>query len=104
MASAGFDWSTTSSIFCILTGATPPVCRFGERKAFLQLLVADIPGAQFNDHETGDGERIRRHACGLGFEGVVFHRRHQPVMPRGASIKITRSSANLAYSTPVYLP
>jgi ATP-dependent DNA ligase len=34
-------------------------------------LVADIPAVQFNDHETGDGELIRRCACELGFEGVV---------------------------------
>ena len=42
-----------------------------ERKALLQPLVADIPGLQFNDHEAGDGELVRRHACQLGFEGVV---------------------------------
>ena len=42
-----------------------------ERKALLKPLIADVPGLQFNDHETGDGELIRRHACGLGFEGVV---------------------------------
>jgi ATP-dependent DNA ligase len=41
-----------------------------ERKALLQPLVIDIPGLQFNGHETGDGERIRRHACQLGYEGV----------------------------------
>ena len=42
-----------------------------ERKALLKPLIADISGLQFNDHETGDGELIRRHACVLGFEGVV---------------------------------
>jgi DNA ligase D-like protein (predicted ligase) len=42
-----------------------------ERKALLTPLIAGVPGLQFNDHETGDGELIRRHACGLGFEGVV---------------------------------
>ena len=42
-----------------------------KRKALLQPLVADIPGMQFNDYETGDGELIRKHACQLGFEGVV---------------------------------
>src|SRR5262245_46298585 len=25
----------------------------------------------FNGHEVGDGERVRRHACQLGFEGIV---------------------------------
>jgi hypothetical protein len=29
-----------------------------ERKALLRPLIADIPGLQFNDHETGDGELI----------------------------------------------
>ena len=42
-----------------------------ERKALLQRLIADIPGLQFNDHETGDGELIRKHAGQLGFEGIV---------------------------------
>ena len=49
------------------TAALPLV----ERKALLKPIVAGIPGLQFNDHETGDGELIRRHACQLGFEGVV---------------------------------
>src|SRR5271167_3533511 len=34
-----------------------------ERKALLRPLVQGIPGLQFNDHETGEGELIRRHAC-----------------------------------------
>jgi ATP-dependent DNA ligase len=42
-----------------------------ERKALLQPVVTDIPGLQFNGHELGDGELIRRHACQLGFEGIV---------------------------------
>ena len=42
-----------------------------ERKALLKPLVHGIPGLQFNDHEAGDGELIRKHACQLGFEGVV---------------------------------
>lgn len=42
-----------------------------ERKALLRPVVADIPGLQFNGHELGDGELIRRHACQLGYEGVV---------------------------------
>src|SRR5208282_3472716 len=40
-----------------------------------------IPGLQFNDHETGDGERIRRHACQLGFEGVVSKTIDAPYAP-----------------------
>ena len=31
-----------------------------ERKALLELLVAEIPGLQFNDHEIGDGELVVR--------------------------------------------
>ena len=42
-----------------------------ERKTLLEPIVADIPGLQFNGHETGDGELVRRHACQLGFEGIV---------------------------------
>jgi DNA ligase D-like protein (predicted ligase) len=42
-----------------------------ERKALLQSVVADIPGLQFNGHEVCDGELVRRHACQLGFEGIV---------------------------------
>jgi ATP-dependent DNA ligase len=42
-----------------------------DRKALLEPIVAAIPGIQFNGHETGDGELIRKHAGQLGFEGVV---------------------------------
>ena len=42
-----------------------------ERKALLEPIVAGIPGLQFNGHEIGDGELVRRHACQLGFEGIV---------------------------------
>jgi len=52
-----------------------------ERKALLQPLVADISGVQFNDHETGDGELIRRHAGELGFEGVVSKTMDAPFAP-----------------------
>jgi hypothetical protein len=50
--------SITLSIFCILTGETSPV----ERKAFLEPLIADAARVQFDGHETGDGEFIRKHA------------------------------------------
>jgi DNA ligase D-like protein (predicted ligase) len=42
-----------------------------ERKALLEPVVTGIPGLQFNGHETGDGELVRRHACKLAFEGIV---------------------------------
>ncbi len=52
-----------------------------ERKALLKPLVSDISGVQFNDHETGDGELIRRHACRPGFEGVVSKTIDAPYAP-----------------------
>ncbi len=52
-----------------------------ERKALLQPLIAGVPGLQFNDHEIGDGELIRRHACRLGFEGVVSKTIDAPYAP-----------------------
>ena len=52
-----------------------------ERKALLKPLVADMPGLQFNGHETGDGELIRKHACELGFEGVVSKTIDAPYAP-----------------------
>ena len=52
-----------------------------ERKALLEPLVANAPGLQFNGHETGDGELIRRHAGELGFEGVVSKTIDAPYAP-----------------------
>ena len=52
-----------------------------ERKALLEPLVAAIPGLQFNGHETGDGELIRRRAGQLGHEGVVFKMINAPYAP-----------------------
>jgi ATP-dependent DNA ligase len=52
-----------------------------ERKALLEPLIADKPGLQFNDHETGDGELILKHAGKLGFEGVVSKTIDAPYVP-----------------------
>ena len=52
-----------------------------ERKALLEPLIAETPGLQFNGHETGDGELIRKHACKLGFEGVVSKTIDAPYAP-----------------------
>jgi DNA ligase D-like protein (predicted ligase) len=49
-----------------------------ERKALLEPIISDVPGLQFNAHKTGDGELVRRHACKLGFEGVVSKRASAP--------------------------
>ena len=52
-----------------------------ERKALLEPLLPDKPGVQFNGHETGDGELIRRHAGKLGFEGAVSKTIDAPYAP-----------------------
>jgi len=43
--------------------------------------VTGIPGLQFNGHEIGDGELVRRHACELGFEGIVSKTADAPYAP-----------------------
>jgi bifunctional non-homologous end joining protein LigD len=52
-----------------------------ERKALLEPLILGMPGLQFNAHETGDGELVRKHACKLGFEGVVSKAIDAPYAP-----------------------
>jgi hypothetical protein len=52
-----------------------------ERKALLEPLIAKAGGVQFNGHETGDGELIGKHACELGFEGVVSKTIDAPYAP-----------------------
>jgi ATP-dependent DNA ligase len=54
-----------------LDGRDTAILPLVERKALLEPLIAGTPGLQFNGHETGDGEVVRKHACKLGFEGVV---------------------------------
>ena len=50
-----------------------------ERKALLQPLVAGIPGLQFNDHETGDGELTAGMPASLASR-ASFRRRSMRVM------------------------
>ena len=52
-----------------------------QRKALFEPLVDDLRGLQFNGHVAGDGETIRRHAGGLGFEGVVSKTADAPYAP-----------------------
>jgi len=52
-----------------------------ERKPLLEPIVTGIPGLQFNGHEIGDGELVRRHACELGFEGIVSKTADAPYAP-----------------------
>src|SRR5260370_22163945 len=42
-----------------------------KRKALLKPLISGVPRLQFNDHEAGDCELIRKHACQLRVDGVV---------------------------------
>ena len=51
------------------------------RKELLQPLVTNKAGLQFNDHDTGDGELILKHAGKLGFEGVVSKTIDAPYAP-----------------------
>jgi bifunctional non-homologous end joining protein LigD len=46
------------------------------RKASLErLLSRAAPGIAFNQHITGDGTIIFKHACKLGFEGIISKRK-----------------------------
>jgi ATP-dependent DNA ligase len=57
------------------------VFRSSSARRFLEPIVADKPGLQFNGHETGDGELILTHAGKLGFEGVVSKTIDAPYAP-----------------------
>jgi ATP-dependent DNA ligase len=80
-----------------------------ERKALLEPLIADIPGLQFNGHETGDGELIRKHAGQLGLEGVVSKtiftaspkatQRSAIGFTRGVTTRATCRSSNRSFPT-----
>jgi bifunctional non-homologous end joining protein LigD len=51
----------------------------GERKAKLSKLLARAKaGIQFNEHTDEDGGTVFRHACKLGFEGIVSKRLSAP--------------------------
>ena len=52
-----------------------------ERKALLQPLIAGTPGLQFNGHETGDGELVRKHACNLVSRASCPRRSMRPTHP-----------------------
>jgi bifunctional non-homologous end joining protein LigD len=52
---------------------------FGERKAKLAKLLARKPaGIIYNEHTDEDGATVFRHACKLGFEGIVSKRLSAP--------------------------
>jgi hypothetical protein len=77
------------------TGSLPLI----ERKALLEPLIADIPGLQFNGHETGDGELIRKHAGQLGLEGVVSKTIDAPYAPWNPGAKPNGSTARSSWSS-----
>lgn len=59
-----------------LDGADLRRVELEERKRRLERLLARAPhGIRLNEHLTGDGPTIFRHACALGAEGVVSKRR-----------------------------
>jgi ATP-dependent DNA ligase len=64
-----------------------------ERKALLEPVVTGIPGLQFNGHETGDGELIRRHACKLAFEGIVSKTVEPPMPPATGACGARRNAS-----------
>jgi bifunctional non-homologous end joining protein LigD len=54
-----------------------------ERKAALAKLLHRPPGGiALNEHYTGDGAIIYKHACALGCEGIVSKRLGSPYRPR----------------------
>jgi ATP-dependent DNA ligase len=42
------------------------------------LLWGSLPGLRLNEHLAHDGESVFRHACKLGFEGIVSKRLGSP--------------------------
>jgi bifunctional non-homologous end joining protein LigD len=52
------------------------------RKAKLARLLSRKPwGIVFNEHTDEDGATVFRHACKLGFEGIVSKRLTAPIRP-----------------------
>jgi ATP-dependent DNA ligase len=68
-----------------------------ERRGRLQYLLRRVtgPGVQFNDQIIGDGATIFKHACKLGFEGIVSKHREHPYRsgPSMSWIKVENPSA-----------
>ena len=48
------------------------------RKATLEIILTKAGlGIRYNEHMTGDGETVFRHACKLGLEGIVSKRKER---------------------------
>jgi bifunctional non-homologous end joining protein LigD len=52
--------------------------RLDDRRARLRKLLVQPDGIRFSEHLAGEGEKIFRHACRLGLEGIVSKRRDAP--------------------------
>jgi bifunctional non-homologous end joining protein LigD len=52
--------------------------RLDDRRGKLRKLLAQPDGIRFSEHLAGDGEKVFRHACKLGLEGIVSKRRDAP--------------------------
>jgi bifunctional non-homologous end joining protein LigD len=52
--------------------------RLDDRRAKRRKLLGRPDGIWFSEHLAGDGERVFRHACKLGLEGIVSKRRDAP--------------------------
>jgi hypothetical protein len=62
-----------------LSAHCAPGRRHGARKAKLAKLLGRKPaGIVFNEHTEVDGALVFRHACKLGFEGIVSKRLNAP--------------------------
>jgi bifunctional non-homologous end joining protein LigD len=68
-----------------------------ERKGRLESVLRNAPGSgiRLNEHILGDGMTIFKHACKLGFEGVVSKHREHPYRsgPSKAWLKIKNPNA-----------
>ena len=68
-----------------------------ERRGRLQHLLRRVTGAgvQLNEHIEGDGATIFKHACKLGFEGIVSKHRAYPYRsgPSKSWIKVKNPKA-----------
>lgn len=69
-----------------------------ERKDLLQQLLAafqeKLPSVRYTEHIEGSGERILRHACGYGIEGIIAKRADSPYLQKRASSWVKKKCIN----------